>query len=271
MTGFTSIAAANTLRALKFAVDAPWPIEYSSAMKFPIGNSVKPARASSGTLATYLASTACLDADHPAVTELASRATRGITRPDARAVALYYVVRDEFWYDPYAADFTVEGLRASTVIDRGRGFCVAKAGLLVAAARAAGIPARPGFADVRNHLATPRLLELMGTDVFYYHGYAELLIDDRWVKATPAFNAEMCAKFGVRPLDFDGHQDSLLHPYDTTNRRHMEYLRDHGWRDDIPVAELREAMERHYPHLRRAAETLTGDFAAEAVSRPRRT
>ena len=30
----------------------------------------------------------------------------------------------------------------------------------------------------------------MGTDLFVYHGYAELFLDGKWVKATPAFNVE---------------------------------------------------------------------------------
>ncbi len=212
----------------------------------------------------YLSATTCLDVDHPAVQHLAARAMDGLVGDVERAVALYYAVRDGFWYDPYSADFSAEGLRASTVIERGRGFCVPKAGLLVAAARAAGIPARPGFADVRNHLATERLLELMGTDVFYYHGYAELWLDGRWVKATPAFNVEMCQKFGVRPLDFDGRHDSLFHAYDADSRRHMEYLRDHGPRADIPIQEIVDAMARHYPHLRARGGLAGGDFAGEA-------
>jgi len=159
---------------------------------------------------------------------LAARATDGLVGDVERAVALYYAVRDGFWYDPYSADFSPEGLRASTVIERGRGFCVPKAGLLVAVARAAGIPARPGFADVRNHLATARLLELMGTDVFYYHGYAVLWLDGRWVKATPAFNVELCQRFGVRPLDFDGRQFTRRSGLAAGQRKHGGHCRHRG-------------------------------------------
>src|SRR5690606_31207041 len=131
---------------------------------------------------------------------------------------LYYIVRDRFLYDPYSVDLSDEGMRASTVIARGRGYCVTKAALMAAAARAAGIPARLGFADVRNHLATKRLLDMLGTDIFYYHGYVELWLDGKWVKATPAFNIELCDKFRVRPLEFDGRTDSIFHPYDADNR-----------------------------------------------------
>ncbi|MBP6778775.1 MAG: transglutaminase family protein, partial [Piscinibacter sp.] len=47
-----------------------------------------------------LAATALVDADHPAVVAFArSRAVGADDR--ARAVALYYAVRDDFRYDPY--------------------------------------------------------------------------------------------------------------------------------------------------------------------------
>ena len=129
----------------------------------------------------YLRPTAFLDADHPRVRELAETATAGVTDNTERAVRLYYAVRDGLRYDPYSIDFSPEGCAASAVIARRRGYCVAKATVLAAAARAVGIPSRLGFADVRNHLATPRLREQMGTDVFYYHGYTELHLEGRWV------------------------------------------------------------------------------------------
>ena len=82
-----------------------------------------------------------------------------------------------------------------------------------------GIPARLGFSDVRNHLQSDRLRELMGTDVFVYHGYSELFVGGAWRKATPAFNATLCARFGVSRLEFDGSEDALLHPFSGDGRR----------------------------------------------------
>lgn len=210
----------------------------------------------------YLRRTHFLDVDHPRVAAFTAQAVAGATDPVDRAVRLYHAVRDGLRYDPYAADLGPDGLVASTILDRGRGYCVAKATVLATVARHAGIPARLGFADVRNHLATPRLLELMGTDVFYYHGYTELLLEGRWVKATPAFNIELCQKFGVLPLEFDGRHDSLFQPFDTQSRRHMEYLLDRGPRADVPLEELREAMQRYYPAL--AAAPAGGDFHDDA-------
>ena len=185
----------------------------------------------------------------PAIRAFAADAVGGAADSIEAAVRLYYAVRDGLRYDPLSVELSPDGLVASNVLARGRGYCVAKAGVLAATARAIGIPSRLGFADVRNHLATPRLLEMMGTDVFYYHGYTELRLEGHWVKATPAFNVELCERFGVEPLDFDGRNDFVFHPYDTGGRRHMEYVNDRGTRDDMPIEELREAMARFYPRI----------------------
>jgi transglutaminase-like putative cysteine protease len=215
----------------------------------------------------YLRPTYYLDADHPAIRGFAERTAGEAGDATAKAVRLYYAVRDGLLYDPYSIDFRPEACKASAVLARGRGYCVAKACVLAAAARALVVPARLGFADVRNHLATERLRRVMGTDIFYYHGYTEFYLEGNWVKATPAFNIELCRKFGVLPLEFDGRSDSLFHPLDAQNRRHMEYVNDRGHRADLPYEEIREAMLRYYPG---GAEALgTGDFHAEAETENR--
>ncbi|MCM2311832.1 MAG: transglutaminase family protein, partial [Steroidobacteraceae bacterium] len=164
-----------------------------------------------------------IDSDHPAVVAFAGRHARGSDDRE-RAVALYYAVRDGFRYDPYRIDLSADGMKASAVLANGYGWCVPKATLLAAACRATGIPARVGFADVRNHLSTSRMREVMQTDVFYWHGYAELLLDGAWRKATPAFNLELCERFDLQPLEFDGRADSLYHAFDRQGHRHMEYV-----------------------------------------------
>ena len=197
----------------------------------------------------YLKPTAYVDSDAPGVVAFAERVAGGAADPIDRAVALYHAVRDGIVYTPYCDFRSVETYRASACLARGSGFCVAKSALLAAAARATGIPARMRFADVRNHLASPRLRQLMGTDVFYYHGYAELYLDGSWVKATPVFDRALCDRFGVPPLPFDGRQDSLFQAYDPSGRRHMEYVRDRGPSADVPAQTIIEIFERHYPAL----------------------
>ncbi|HRI18838.1 MAG TPA: transglutaminase family protein, partial [Burkholderiaceae bacterium] len=168
-----------------------------------------------------LAATALVDADHPAVIAFAGKHGKG--RDDReRAVALYYAVRDEFRYDPYRIDLSPHGMRASTVLEVGHGWCVTKAALLGAACRAIGIAARLGYADVRNHLSTARMRETMKSDIFVWHGYVDIWLDGAWRKATPAFNLSLCERFGLLPLDFDGVADSIYHPFDRAGNRHME-------------------------------------------------
>ncbi len=193
-----------------------------------------------------LAPTRLIDSDHPAVVAFAREVARGDTDRE-RAVALYYAVRDSFRYDPYRVDLSIEGMRASTVVTSGFGWCNPKAALLAAAARAVGLPARLGYADVRNHLSTERMRQTMQTDLFCWHGYTELWIDGAWRKATPAFNLTLCDKFGLLPLDFNGHDDSIYHPFDKAGNRHMEYVHQRGSFDDMPLQQIVADFERLYP------------------------
>jgi transglutaminase-like putative cysteine protease len=199
-----------------------------------------------GPTQTTLTPTRLIDSDHPDVVAFALEHARGDSDRD-RAVALYYAVRDGFRYDPYRVDLSVQGMRASTVISSGFGWCNPKAALLAAAARAVGIAARLGYADVRNHLSTERMRRMMQTDLFLWHGYTELWIDGAWRKATPAFNLTLCDKFGLLPLDFNGHDDSIYHPFDKQGNRHMEYVNQRGSFDDVPLDRIVADFERSYP------------------------
>jgi len=216
-----------------------------------------------------LAATPFIDSDHPTVRAFARQHVRGDSDRE-RAVSLYLAVRDGFRYDPYRADLSPDGMRASTVLARGHGWCVPKAALLAAACRALGVPARLGFADVRNHLSTERMRQAMKTDLFVWHGYTELFIEGRWVKATPAFNLELCERFGLLPLEFDGVHDSIYHPYDRAGNRHMEYVHQRGAFDDLPLAQITADFAALYPawgvgDARQAGRLATADFAADVA------
>lgn len=166
-----------------------------------------------------------------------------------KAIRLFEAVRDGIRYDPYTFELDRDAYRASVVAGMESAFCVPKAILLTACLRAVGIPAALGFADVRNHLNTPKLTELMQTDLFIYHGYVQLWLDGRPYKVTPAFNMELCKRFGVKPLVFDGRSDALFHEFDEKNQRHMEYVRDRGLFADAPIDEFLTAFKATYPKL----------------------
>ena len=206
----------------------------------------------------FLESTRYVDSAHPAVVAFAKEHAKGTTDL-ARAVALYYAVRDGVRYNPFLDFSRQESFLASHCLATGEGFCIGKAALLAACARVAGVPARVGFADVKNHLTTPALRARMGTDLFVYHGFTELWLEDQWVKATPAFNLELCRRFKVKPLEFDGRADSIFHPFDADERRHMEYVSYRGSHADVPVAEIMRVFREVYPAL----YGLGGDAAKE--------
>ena len=180
-----------------------------------------------------------------------------------KSVSLYYAVRDLIKYDPYGIDLSIDGLKASKAIQIESGWCVSKAILLAALLRSEGIPAALGFADVKNHLSTQKLREAMGTDIFMWHGYTSIWLDGAWVKATPAFNIELCEKFRILPLEFNGREDSIYHPYDKDGREHMEYLRYRGEYRSTPLEEMRIDFEKYYPKLGSLIEG--ADFSNEAA------
>lgn len=214
-----------------------------------------------------LGATAFFDYQHPMVQDFVAEALQGATEPRERAVRLFYAVRDKVRYDPYRITFDPVAYRASSVIGAGYGWCIPKAGLLAACARAVGIPSAVGLADVVNHLTTEKLRQQMGgVNIFYDHGYAALYLDGQWIKAVPAFNIELCTRFGVRPTEFDGTADALYQPYDTSDRLHMEYLTDHGTFSDLPLDRVIADFDRHYPGMvqRHSAERPAGRFEDDA-------
>ena len=122
----------------------------------------------------YLHATPFIDSDDPAIQAFARRAAGNARTVKDKAIALYRAVRDSIQYDPYIDFFDPAEFRASAVLHAGKGFCVGKSAVLAAAARVCGIPARPGYADVRNHLTSQRLRDRVG-DTFCWHSYTELI------------------------------------------------------------------------------------------------
>ena len=199
------------------------------------------------TMTVYLAAADYIDSDHPAVIARARELCGGPHGGPEAARAVYYFVRD-LRYE--GGDFeNLDIYRASSVLAARRGYCVGKAALCAALARAAGIPARLGFADVRNHLASPRLLAAMGTDVFAWHAYAQLFLGGHWVSVSPTFDAATCRRANVPALAFDGEHDALLQSFDGSGAT-MTYTKRHGTFHDVPARFLAAEMPRLYPFAR---------------------
>ncbi|GAB3931657.1 transglutaminase family protein [Kribbella albertanoniae] len=183
--------------------------------------------------------------------------------PTTNATELYYAVRDGIFYEVYDADLSPEGLKASSTVRAKSGFCLHKSAVYAAAVRAVGIPSRLVYGDVRNHLASPRLIEHIGGDVFF-HGLTQVHLNGKWVKATPVFNKMLCKLYGMEALEFDGTSDSLYHPY-ADGGGSMEFLKDHGSFDDVPYDFVIATMRAKHPNFLSGTGTVAGgSLAAEA-------
>jgi len=201
------------------------------------------------TKGVYLQPGQFIDSNHPEVVAFAHQHTQPQQNDTEKAIALYLAIRDGFRYDPYTINLSETGMKASNLLTRNYGYCVEKANLLAACARVMGIPSRLGFANVRNHIGVEKYVQVLRTDVLVFHGYTDLYLNGQWVKATPAFNKELCARYQVEPLEFNGTEDSIFQEYTAEGAQYMEYLEDHGVFADVPRTLFIEQLKHHYPHL----------------------
>ena len=217
----------------------------------------------------WLRTTPTFDCDNELIKEKAQNLIKGQHEVADKAKSLFYFVRDEIKYNLYAPLDAPEHYRASETLERGEGNCIQKAALLVTFARAVGIPARLRLADFRNHRVTDEVMELTRTNLFRYHGYSELYIEGKWVKATPALDLETCQENRFIPVEFDGKHHALFHSHDLDGKLHIEYVQDHGYYEDVPFDEIftawaqlygLESRERfyHFAEAEKARRKVTG-------------
>lgn len=194
----------------------------------------------------YLKPTPAIDCNDKNIRRKANNLTSGL-KISEKAKILFYFVRDKIKYNPYVPSFSLEDHQASKTLARGEGYCVQKAVLLTALARASNIPSRLRFADIRNYLLSEKLKNLLrGKNLLVFHGYNELYIGDKWVKATPAFDLEMCRKHNIVPVDFDGKTDAVFQDHDMHGRPHIEYVRDRGHYEHLPISEMKKTRCQAY-------------------------
>jgi len=190
----------------------------------------------------YLEPTFVIDCNNPSIQEKTKDLTKEQEDISEKAKSLFYFVRDGIKYNIYVSKSLPEHFRASNTLSKREGYCVQKAVLLVALARATGIPAGLGFARLRNNLLPEKTLKWLGTNILPFHGYAELYLNGKWVKATPAFDLKMCEKNRIVPVEFDGNNDAVFHSHNQDGKLHIEYLKDLGHYYDLPLDKLWNAI-----------------------------
>ncbi len=172
------------------------------------------------------------------VFDLARQVARGSANDVEAAGRLFVYVRDTVRYSVRVPFEPMEEYQALNTLARGKGYCVQKAALLCALARALGIPARLGFADIRNFQFPEELTGLIGDNVLTYHCFTEWFLGGQWYKATPAFDAALSAQRGWRVVEFAPGQDLLLPATTLEGRPHIQYLAQRGWRHGVPLEEM---------------------------------
>lgn len=89
------------------------------------------------------------------------------------------------------------------------------------------------------------------SDIFYYHGYSEIYIDKKWIKATPVFDKVTASRAGFLPLvEFDGINNGILSKYDPEGNLFVEYVKDRGVFVELPYNEMDLIIrKKYYKHV----------------------
>lgn len=198
-------------------------------------------------LEQYLKPATGIECDNPRIVELAAEITAGCTTDDEKARALFNWVRDEVAYTMNAPFWDMKFYLATSVIDRGEGYCVQKSCVLTTLARAAGIPSRMCFADIENLAIDQEVVDLMGgTRLFTYHSYTEWFIDGQWRMATPTFDKDLCQRKGYPVVEYSSGENLMLPEKTLDGSPYIKYKLKRGHRDELPLAEIMDSWIENY-------------------------
>lgn len=197
-------------------------------------------------VAECLAATPFVESAHPEVARTAVSVAGAELDLSARARSLFQFVRDEVRYE-FMAKLEPEQYRASSVLSMRAGFCVQKAVLLAALARAAQIPCVIVLSDLRDRTLPKDIVEAMGTDVMHDHGLNAFHLGGAWRLADASLSPDIVQRKRYRPVNFDGATHALLAPTTLDGMPHAEYLTFHGAFADLPferlIADFRAAYQ----------------------------
>ena len=195
----------------------------------------------------YTEPTYYFDFEHHAIQDFVKETIQGIKPEKEKAIAIYKAVRDGWRYKADSIFVSKEAYKISSIFYRETGHCLDKAILMVGCLREANIPARMCLAKVKNHIAAEEMIEILGTDELTPHGYVEVFLNGKWVKATPTFNKSLCEWLNVSTLEFDGENDSVFQEFDKEGGLFMEYLEEYGNFADVPFEYIFQIFKQHYP------------------------
>jgi transglutaminase-like putative cysteine protease len=200
----------------------------------------------------YLKPTVAINSNHEAIQETAKKLTLGCSSDVEKVIELFYFVRDSIKYSIYMVSTYLDDFKASTILTRGKGYCVQKAVLLTALGRATGVPTRLTFAKIRNYRVPAHLIEEMGTNIFPRHGYNQFYLNGKWVSAAATFDRELCQRNGLRTVEFDGVHDATLPKTDLAGNPYIEYLEKYEPQADLPMKWVAKEISKIWGAEKRA-------------------
>ena len=200
----------------------------------------------------YLQPTKFFDFNKVKVQQKALEITDGSETDKEKAKSLFYWVRDRIKYNMQLfVPIIVNNFKASKVMHKRQGFCVSKSILLSTLARAVGIPARIHLVDLINHLVSQKVVDFMGTNVMFYHGFSEFYLNGKWIKLTPSFDQETAHRGKFLPMvEFDGENDAVFPPHDINGNKFGEYVEDRGVHADLPLDDIDKVFREKYEMYR---------------------
>ena len=195
-------------------------------------------------MAMFMRPTFTIESEQETIVNCARNVTSDCRTESEKIKRLFYFVRDSIRYNIFMISVFEEDFKASRVLEWGKGYCVQKAVLLCALARAVGVPSRLVLARIRNHRVPPALRARLGRNEFPGHGYNQFYIDDRWVSAAATFDAALCARIGVPVVEFDGYKDATLPAKGLDGEPYIEYLEQYGYFADLPLDFITERTSK---------------------------
>ena len=197
----------------------------------------------------YLKTTYYFDYESDEIQKLIQEFKTDTLTPKEKAKQVYLKIRDQWRYNPYRISLNKNSYKASVISKKTETHCIDKSILLIASLRGLKIPAKIHLAKVKNHIGVERLVEKFGTNEISPHGMVDLVLDGKWLKASPAFNIELCHKCNVNPLEFDGEKDSIFQEFDNSGNKFMQYLEDYGSFEDVPLDFIIKNFKENYPEI----------------------
>lgn len=190
--------------------------------------------------------TRVFDYENPAVSRFVEEAGCYSETNIAKAVErLHDAVRDTIDYNVFNVPLNTN-LSASAIVDEPSGFCLHKSILFVSGCRRLGVPAVLCSDVVTNHVADAAMHELVGGEEFL-HWYAQIYLNNRWIKAAPIFNTLLCMLYGIDVLRFNPSGDAIEQRNSDSTKMH--YRGEQLSYSNPFMPELLEAIAAKHPKM----------------------